>query len=168
MRLFCLCVLVLLLALPAKANCAQTLVLGVDAKMIGLVEHLAPFLFAERGIALQWHAVNGTGKKKNANQGQHPNCAFDALFVRDPAVGAQIDETYGPERREILYTEDGKNPPVRYSLSLARPEKCPKTRQDTAKNFSDWLAGPISQARIHDFRPQDGQSLFPNAKAPSR
>ena len=181
MRSFCLCaLLLLLLALPARAAGVEILMLGVDARMNGLIEHLAPFFYSESGIALKWQTPGkpggkagkadrgeaGTGTGTGAGAGQ--NCVFDALLVATAGAQTTAEATELREGREILYTEDEKKQLVRYSLLLVRPEQCPEVRQAAAKRFSDWLAGPVTQARINDFRPQNGQVFFPNAKAPSR
>jgi len=50
-----------------------------------------------------------------------------------------------------------------YSVLEVNPERCPKVKNDLAKQFSDWMAGAEAQKAIDDFRLMEKQLFTPNA-----
>ena len=51
-----------------------------------------------------------------------------------------------------------------YSVIPINPKKCPETKFELAKKFSDWMASPPTQKFIGDFKLMGKQLFTPNAK----
>ena len=50
-----------------------------------------------------------------------------------------------------------------YSVLEVNPKRCPKVKNDLARQFSDWMAGMEAQKAIGDFRLMNKQLFTPNA-----
>lgn len=51
-----------------------------------------------------------------------------------------------------------------YGVILVSPERCPSVHEDAGQGFIDWLLSPDGQTAISEYRVQDQQLFFPNAK----
>ena len=159
--------LMALMALPAAAMAADTLMMAASASVqdSGLLEYLKPLLRRETGIELTWVS---TSSGKALEHGKH--CKVDVLFMGDPDFELKmIEEGIVVDRREIMqHIEGDPGLLIQYSVMTVNPARCPKTRAELAKRFTEWWACPSARNHIAAFRPGDRQLFYPNAPPPSR
>jgi tungstate transport system substrate-binding protein len=103
-----------------------------------------------------WYRETGSGMGATLNTG----VGMDAYVMTDRATwiafGNKGDYKIAVEGDDRMFNQ--------YGIILVSPEKCPSVKADLGKQFIDWVLSDDGQSVIADYKLNDQQLFFPNAK----
>ena len=103
-----------------------------------------------------WYRETGSGMGATLNTG----VGMDAYVMTDRATWI----AFGNKSGYKIAVEGDDRMFNQYGIILVSPEKCPSVKADLGKQFIDWVLSDDGQSVIADYKLNDQQLFFPNAK----
>jgi len=129
---------------------------GTNKKEIGL--------WKETGVPLpdkeDWYIQTGQGMLATINIAAERG----GYTLTDRGTYIKYEDHHDGNPPLILLVEGDSVLRNQYSVMIVNPDRCPTSKKDLAKQFSDWIVAPNAQKLIKDFKLLGKQLFIPNAK----
>ena len=128
---------------------------GTNKKEIILWKEALPSLPEKQS----WYLQTGQGMLSTINVAAER----DGYTMTDRGTYIKYEDNHKGSPPLIILVEGDKGLFNQYSVLETNPERCPKVKNDLARQFSSWIVGVEAQRAIGDFRLMGKQLFTPNA-----
>jgi tungstate transport system substrate-binding protein len=128
---------------------------GTNKKEITLWKEVLPSVPEKES----WYLQTGQGMLSTINVAAERG----GYTMTDRGTYIKYEENHKASPPLIILVEGDKGLFNQYSVLEINPERCPKVKNDLARQFSSWMVGVEAQRAIDDFRLMGKQLFIPNA-----
>jgi tungstate transport system substrate-binding protein len=106
-----------------------------------------------------WYVQTGQGMLATINVAAERH----GYTMTDRGTYIKYEDTHKGNPPLAILVEKDPSLLNQYSVLEVNPARCPQVKNDLAKSFSDWLAGPAGQQAVGAFTLMNKQLFTPNA-----